>query len=1024
MRTLIGFKRVVFAAVAAMGVAASAATYHVATTGNDETGDGTSGNPFYSLKPALALAQDGDTILIGEGDFTALANDDVASYTEKDVQGKPAWGSTFFAVVDKAVTIRGAGEAKTLLKCRNNTGYVASGFQLNHKDAVVENLAVYGGLVANDWSAHLYYRGAAFDILAGTVRNVRVFNNKVSANASRPVVYVGGADAVFADSIVTNNGCGTYGRSAVVNCKGGTVSNCYFTACTTGSEIGTYGRACGVAMEGGLCCDCTFEGIQGGSSAGAAGLSAIGGSSIVERCLFRNNELVAHDWCGAALSQHGNSTELIVRNCIFVGNKITGSNANSGGAVFFDRGLARMYHCTIINNQSTSGGGGAFLNQGSASGCIIWGNTGAASTKDVNGGGTLTWSCYENATPTAANHNINTDPLVNSVSFAPYAPEVIDAVKNGSNLVVDDFNGRARPVYGASEDDYPDMGAIEVNKDDEGELIAVLEPFDSRVPYGTTPTLRASFAAKDMTLKSCTFTLAKGGVETVLPGEGLERTLPADLDYGTYDVVVRIENSKGLVGTCRGDALFTVMPSECYVSVDGAEEFPYDTPAKALRTLHRAVDSVCGTAENPAVVRVMDGDYGEMEIKTWQFERAGAKQSVSGLAFVDSPIRIIGNPAHPENVRIAYTNTTASIGGGFYLEHAKAEVTGFTVSGRSGRWGTCQGTPTGLGLHLISGVVSNCVFRDVTQGIVADQGIADPPVSVVGGLARNIVCRDIDFGRPGQIGGAQGRTRLGLYVGGGVVDGLLVENIRFADPDTTAIAGLDLAGGTVSNLVVRNVSVTDTEWETDFFAVGVRQTGGTLVNARIEGGTNNTARSGKKGFAGFVSTGGTARNVLVNGCRTLSSDNDLAGAGLRLAGGTVVNATVAGNAASGVAFAGLSASSGTLANSIVWANESEAETPIYLTRTGGAFSHCCVAGLPVEKDADGNFAADPCFRKPSAGNYRLKGGSPCIRGGEASYWAGVADPTDLDGLPRLDRKGRVGLGCYAGMLSGLMLMVQ
>ena len=38
MRILIGFKQVVFAAVAAMGVTASATTYHIATTGNDETG--------------------------------------------------------------------------------------------------------------------------------------------------------------------------------------------------------------------------------------------------------------------------------------------------------------------------------------------------------------------------------------------------------------------------------------------------------------------------------------------------------------------------------------------------------------------------------------------------------------------------------------------------------------------------------------------------------------------------------------------------------------------------------------------------------------------------------------------------------------------------------------------------------------------------------------------------------------------------------------------------------------------------
>ena len=34
------------------------------------------------------------------------------------------------------------------------------------------------------------------------------------------------------------------------------------------------------------------------------------------------------------------------------------------------------------------------------------------------------------------------------------------------------------------------------------------------------------------------------------------------------------------------------------------------------------------------------------------------------------------------------------------------------------------------------------------------------------------------------------------------------------------------------------------------------------------------------------------------------------------------------------------------------------------------------------------------------------------------------NPLDLDGEPRLDRKGRVGLGCYAGFLDGFLLLVK
>ena len=71
MKTLIGFKQVVFAAVAAMGVTASAATYYVATTGNDETGDGTEEAPYRTIAAAIVAADaeiaDGGSAAAGKG---------------------------------------------------------------------------------------------------------------------------------------------------------------------------------------------------------------------------------------------------------------------------------------------------------------------------------------------------------------------------------------------------------------------------------------------------------------------------------------------------------------------------------------------------------------------------------------------------------------------------------------------------------------------------------------------------------------------------------------------------------------------------------------------------------------------------------------------------------------------------------------------------------------------------------------------------------------------------------------------
>ncbi|MHC4712243.1 MAG: putative Ig domain-containing protein [Planctomycetota bacterium] len=59
----------VIAAVALMAGAASAATYYVATDGNDETGDGSSGSPWATLQHAVETISAGDTILVKPGTY-------------------------------------------------------------------------------------------------------------------------------------------------------------------------------------------------------------------------------------------------------------------------------------------------------------------------------------------------------------------------------------------------------------------------------------------------------------------------------------------------------------------------------------------------------------------------------------------------------------------------------------------------------------------------------------------------------------------------------------------------------------------------------------------------------------------------------------------------------------------------------------------------------------------------------------------------------------------------------------------
>ncbi|MHC4712245.1 MAG: putative Ig domain-containing protein [Planctomycetota bacterium] len=64
LRTLI-----VILALAFIAAGASAATYYVATDGNDVTGDGSSGNPWATLQHAVDTISNGDTILVKPGTY-------------------------------------------------------------------------------------------------------------------------------------------------------------------------------------------------------------------------------------------------------------------------------------------------------------------------------------------------------------------------------------------------------------------------------------------------------------------------------------------------------------------------------------------------------------------------------------------------------------------------------------------------------------------------------------------------------------------------------------------------------------------------------------------------------------------------------------------------------------------------------------------------------------------------------------------------------------------------------------------
>ena len=69
-----------------------------------------------------------------------------------------------------------------------------------------------------------------------------------------------------------------------------------------------------------------------------------------------------------------------------------------------------------------------------------------------------------------------------------------------------------------------------------------------------------------------------------------------------------------------------------------------------------------------------------------------------------------------------------------------------------------------------------------------------------------------------------------------------------------------------------------------------------------------------------------------------------------------------------------------------------------------------------------SFTGDPRFVDPENGDYRLRAGSPCIDGGDASYLRDAGD-TDLDGNPRIVGEAP-DLGCYEGGVEGFVVSVR
>ena len=730
---------------------------------------------------------------------------------------------------------------------------------------------------------------------------------------------------------------------------------------------------------------CVFEGNDGDYG---GGLYMNNSSCVVSNCVIRNNT------CGGAgggvvlnggllthcvitnnsVNSDGGGLYLITgtaRNCLIAGNKANKTSAPSwgyggsgGGGVAMANGT--LENCTVVFNKSESSTrcDELSMKNGTVRNCVFLGKDDDANCDVYKTGGTVTYSSFRKEI--AGTGNIKDDVKMKSPSTGDYTLLYgSPAIDGGMEIaaVKTDLNGTPRPVG-----DAYDMGCYEM--DYSGQMVAT---FDADVTEGSVSVEVTLTADVDGGNAPYTYIWTIGGqtYETADPA------FKHIFGYGSHDVTLVVRDSSvpaNVSEPVERKSLIKVKTEVAYVSNEGANVWPYDTWEKAAEKIQDAVEALTYSDDKPGVVYVADGTY---------TKRSGEVNFAVKLA---APIHVVGTNADCK----AILDGTSSGLRGVSITHAKARLCNITVQKFNG-----GGYGSGPAIYQSAGVVSNVVVQDHT--VSGSAGI-----QVTGGLFTDSVIRN---GSAGTFAGGD-RHGGGAIVSGGVLQNTVISNCVGAVGGGVALTGND---GVVRNCLIDNCRC-------DGYGGGAAVVRGTLENCVIRnckqtgtGATayiNNISSTMGRGASGIGVYGTTAvvRNCLVTGCSTEGPYDFGApvyvGGKAKFYNNTVwTNTTKKAESHSVYTFD----ADTVVANSIF---ES-------VTNTTATVDSCFIAAT------DG----DPMLKNVGNGDFHVRSNSPAKNAGDNSFWEGVSEPVDLDGLPRI-RFGQIDVGCYENQVAGFMLYLR
>jgi len=191
---------------ALLTLAAQARVIYVESSWLGIVGSGNEFDPYGDLQQAIDQSQDGDTLLLRPGIYSATAqvfNEELCGNCQE--HKTPVVASRGFLVENKTLTIIGSGAAETTLM--TNAGYGV--LFLNSRDSSLENLAISGG--KRDPDGNATDAGIVAKYSRVTVRRVQVRDN-TDRGDSALVVGIGGifgredSELIISGNEICNNG--------------------------------------------------------------------------------------------------------------------------------------------------------------------------------------------------------------------------------------------------------------------------------------------------------------------------------------------------------------------------------------------------------------------------------------------------------------------------------------------------------------------------------------------------------------------------------------------------------------------------------------------------------------------------------------------------------------------------------------------------------------------------------------------------------------------------------------------------